>query len=105
MVFNHINKEVGFFGKEEIGIVVMLVEKVYKNVHMRKRWQIVGGILECLRRFRGDGIEFEDLVKVVGVIPDEAYRWKFIHDDDEGEDQKKRYSHRFNLKYKLRDII
>lgn len=63
--------------------MVAFLQKVYKNVHMRKRWQMVSGILECLGRFLSPDVTFKELIRVVLVIPDEAYRWKFIHDDGE----------------------
>lgn len=45
------------------------------------------------------------LFDMILAIPDEAYKWKFIHDDDEEEALVEKYSHRFNLRMKLKAVL
>lgn len=60
-------------------MTVELIRKVYYNLHVRKRWQIIDGFLECLRHLSPE-VKSEDLLGLVSTIPNEAYGWSFIHD-------------------------
>ena len=77
------------------------MHKVYRNVHMRKRWQIVNGIVECLSRFLSPSVSFRELIGCVLAIPDETYAWRFVHDLV----PESLNIHTFRLKERLRAVL
>ena len=80
LVFKHLETPIAFFTKSQVNILVAFFNKVYRNVHMRKRWQIIDAIVECLEKFLLPEVGFKELLTIVLTIPDEAYQWRFVQD-------------------------
>lgn len=80
-VFKQLRQQTRFYGPHEIRLTIDLIRKVYFNLHVRKRWQVVDCLLECLRHLSPE-VTHEDLFLLIEAIPEEAYRWNFIHDSD-----------------------
>lgn len=81
LVFKNLKRRVRFYGKNELEMTVRLLKKIYYNLHVRKRWQVVDCLLECLRHLRIE-VTCEDLLGLVEALPNESYGWAFIHDKD-----------------------
>ena len=50
--------------------MVAFINKIYRSVHMRKRWQIINGVVECLLRFLSPDVTFRELITMILSIPD-----------------------------------
>lgn len=52
---------------------------------MRKRWQIIDSMVDCLGHL-AEEVGFGEVLGFVRGVPEEVYEWRFIHDEEVGKE-------------------